>query len=62
MLCGVTTRTKRAAAPAEAATAGRPLAEILALPAFEGAEVLPADGTDGVMVSVVVVDDPAGPV
>jgi len=61
MLCPVTTRTEHAAAPAEAATTERPLAEILALPAFEGAEVLPAGGADGVMVSAVVLDDPAGP-
>ncbi len=58
---GVTTRTKRAAAADSGADTGRPLAEILALPAFEGAEVLPAGGADGVSVAAVVLDDAAAP-
>lgn len=57
----MTTRTKRVSAPPEAEATGRPLGEILALPAFEGAEVLPAGGADGVTVGTVVLDDPAAP-
>jgi len=60
----VTTRTTpRAAATsgADGAPAGRPLAELLALPVFDGSDVLPAGGADGVMVAAVVIDDPSAP-
>lgn len=43
---------------ATSAPAGRPLAEILALPALEGAQLLPADAGDQVRVCAVVLDDP----
>ena len=43
---------------ATSAPAGRPLAEILALPALEGAQLVPADAGDQVRVCAVVLDDP----
>ena len=53
----VSTRTK-SRRRATSAAAGRPLAEILALPALEGAQVVPADAGDQVRVCAVVLDDP----
>jgi len=53
----VSTRTKsRQRATSEPAC--RPLAEILALPALEGAQLVPADAGDQVRVCAVVLDDP----
>lgn len=64
----VSTRTKgrargssRSSSPAAGAADGRPLAELLALPALEGATVVPEGAADGVMVQAVVLDDPAAP-
>jgi len=53
----VSTRTK-SRQRATSAAAGRPLAEILALPALEGAQLVPADAGDQVRVCAVVLDDP----
>jgi len=53
----VSTRTK-SRQRATSAPAGRPLAEILALPALEGAQLVPADAGDQVRVCAVVLDDP----
>ncbi|MGB0612661.1 MAG: PucR family transcriptional regulator [Miltoncostaeaceae bacterium] len=53
----MSTRTK-SRQRATSAPAGRPLAEILALPALEGAQLLPADAGDQVRVCAVVLDDP----
>ena len=53
----VSTRTK-SRQRATSSAAGRPLAEILALPALEGAQLVPADAGDQVRVCAVVLDDP----
>ncbi len=53
----VSTRTK-SRQRATSTAAGRPLAEILALPALEGAQLVPADAGDQVRVCAVVLDDP----
>ena len=53
----VSSRTK-SRQRATSAPAGRPLAEILALPALEGAQLVPADVGDQVRVCAVVLDDP----
>lgn len=54
-----TTRAKAAAAPAP--DAGYLLADLLALPALEGARVVPEEGLSGVRVVELVLDDPAAP-
>ena len=51
------TRAKAAATPAS--DAGHPLVELLALPALEGAVVVPEDGVTDVRVAALVLDDPS---
>jgi hypothetical protein len=54
----VTTRTKAESGRA-AGTAGKTLAELMALPALAGASLLPEEAAADVRVSAVVLDDPA---
>ena len=59
MLWGVTTRSKtKARATGQAAPNGRPLGDLIALPALEGAAVVPDGAAEGVHVAALVLDDP----
>jgi len=57
----VSTRSRTSRGPDAAVVTGRPLAEILALPALVGATVVPEGGADGLIIEALVLDDPAAP-
>jgi len=57
----VSTRSRTSRRTGTEAVTGRPLSELLALPALDGAVLVPEGGAEGVIIGALVLDDPAAP-